>query len=144
MATRTRTNRALSYTALFAGLAWVTDVSVIIAINNSFGLLDSVLFLTGLCSFVAAAVLAVVVAARRRRGAARFGVAVASVAALAAATWIVSTVGDALAHSLIASTNHGHTEGAVLALGLAALIAGATLTLRTQRSAPVGFASAAP
>jgi uncharacterized membrane protein HdeD (DUF308 family) len=130
------TPRAIAIAALVGGAAWLIDVAVIIAINNSFDPLDSILFLGGLCSLALAGILTITLVARRRHGRSRAAAAAASTAVLAAIIWLTSLLGDALAHSLIPTTNRGHTEGAVLAAGILTLIAGITVL------APGSFESA--
>lgn len=131
------TPRTIAIAALAGGAAWLIDVAVIIAINNSFDPLDSILFLGGLCSLALASILTITLVARRRHGRSRAAAAAAaSTAVLAAIIWLTSLLGDALAHSLIPTTNRGHTEGAVLATGILTLIAGITLL------APGSFESA--
>jgi hypothetical protein len=119
--------RTPAIAAVVGGAAWVIDVVVIIAINNSFDPLDSILFLGGLCSLVVAGILATTLVARRRHGRSRVAAAAASIAALTVMIAVTSLAGAAIAHALIPVSNRGHNEGAVLAAGIVTLIAGIAL-----------------
>jgi hypothetical protein len=126
------TTRAPAIAALVGGAAWVIDVAVIIAINNSFDPLDSILFLGGLCSIVVAGILAVTLVARRRHGRSRIAAAAASSAVLAVVILVTSLAGEALAHAFIPASNRGHNEGAILAAGILTLVAGLALLSNTR------------
>jgi uncharacterized membrane protein HdeD (DUF308 family) len=129
------TPRTPAIAAVVGGAAWVIDVVVIIAINNSFDPLDSILFLGGLLSLIAAGILATTLVARRRHGRTRLAAAAASIAALTAMIAVISLAGAAIAHALIPTSNRGHNEGAVLAAGIVTLITGIVLlgNSRTRR-----------
>jgi hypothetical protein len=122
-----RLNRTAGVGLLAGGAALVVDVTVIIAINRSFGIADDALFLGGLILLVGGALLSVAVVASRWNGGRRVLAALAGLVAVAATIGLVTVLGDAVAQAVISTGNHGHTEGGVLANGIVWFALGALL-----------------
>jgi hypothetical protein len=118
---RTRTLAVIL--AATAGAAWIVDVAVITAIDNSFDPLDSILFIGGLACLIVTGGLVGTIASRRftgvRKALATGGTAVALVVGLV----LVSMIADAASHALYHGGNRGlHKECGIFAIGLGALV----------------------
>jgi hypothetical protein len=123
-----RTRTFAMFFALAAGAAWIVDVAVITAIDNSFDPLDSILFLGGLVCLVATGVLVGTLASRRFTGARRVLIAAGVALSLMAGLVLVSVVVDAASHELYHGSNRGlHNECGIFAIGLGALTIAALL-----------------
>jgi hypothetical protein len=114
--------------AATAGVAWIVDVAVITAINDSFDPLDSILFLGGLGCLLATAGLVGVLASRRFGGLRRVLVAVGVALGLVVGLMLISLAADATSHALYHGGNRGlHKECGVFGIGLVALLISALL-----------------
>jgi hypothetical protein len=131
---RLRSTAAIA--ALLGGALWLIDVAVIIAIDDSFDPLDTLLFVGGLLAIGVAAGLVAALAGARYDGARRVLAAVATFVGLVVVLTLVSAAGDALSHAVYSGGNRGlHGEIGILAIALAALAGGAWLAPRRARGA---------
>jgi hypothetical protein len=130
---RTRTSAVLL--AWIGGLAWVVDVGVIIAINDSFDPLDSILFVGGLVCLAGMAVLVGALATRGLVGFRRALVAAGIALAVVVVLGLLSTVFDAASHALYHGDNRGlHEECGILSIALGALVIGSLLRRPPRRA----------
>jgi hypothetical protein len=115
---------SLSRTTILAaglgGLLWTIKALVITANDGSFDPLESVFFIGGLLSLLAASVLLGVDVSRRLRGVRRACVAIAAAVAAVAATLMLEALGKNAVAALASGNNLGlEQEGGILACGLA-------------------------
>ena len=126
----------LSRPALLAaglgGLAWTVKALTITAMDDSFGLLESALFLSGFALILVAAVLVARDVAARRGILAKAGLALA----LVAATFLCVEQGQVLVRGIASGDNLGlEQEGGILLAGLLWLALAVVASL-PRRSAP--------
>jgi hypothetical protein len=119
-------DRTRTFAIIFAatgGAAWIVDVAVITAIDNSFDPLDSILFLGGLACLIATGVLVGMLASRRLTGTRRALLTSGTAVGLVIGLVLVSMLADAASHALYHGSNRGlHTECGIFAIGLGALV----------------------
>jgi hypothetical protein len=127
------------------GLLWTVKALVITANDGSFDPLESVFFIGGLLSLVAAAVLLGLDVTRRLHGVRRAGVAIAAAVAAIGASLLVEALGKSVVAALASGSNVGlEQEGGILCCGLAWLaLAGAALSQRTRTVGPASPAKIA-
>lgn len=108
--------------ALVAGLALTTDVVVITILNRSFGLLDNVLFFTGLaCAIVSLGLLPTVWSRGHRR---RALLVMGGTVLLAGGIVGSAALGEWVIASFYSGDNAIVTEGAILHIGIFWLLIG--------------------
>jgi hypothetical protein len=130
---RLRTSAVLL--AMIAGLAWIADVSVIVAINDSFDPLDSILFTGGLACLIAMATLVGTLTTRGLVGPRRALTAIAYAAGLVLALVLLSIVADAASHAIYHGRNRGlRNECGIFSIGLGALVVGSLLRRPLRRT----------
>jgi hypothetical protein len=102
------------------GLLWTVKALVITANDGSFDPLESVFFIGGLLSLLAAAVLLGLDVSRRLRGVRRAGAVIATAVAAIAASLIVEGLGKEAVAAVAPGSNLGlDEEGGILCCGLA-------------------------
>jgi hypothetical protein len=116
------------------GLLWTVKALVITANDGSFDPLESVFFIGGLLSLLAAAVLLALDVTRRHGGIRRAGAAVAAALAAVAVTLALEGLGKSAVAALASGGNVGlEEEGGILCCGLAWLALAAWSATGGQR-----------
>jgi hypothetical protein len=121
------------------GLLWTVKALVITANDGSFDPLESVFFIGGLLSLVAAAVLIGLDVTRRLAGIRRAGAVIGAAVAVVAASLVLEGLGKNAVAALASGSNLGlEQEGGILVCGLAwlALAAWAASHHRSAEVAP--------
>jgi hypothetical protein len=117
------TTRIASTVAGLGGLLWTVKALVITARDGHFDPLESVVFIGGLLSLLAASVLVAVLLTARRRGLARAAATAVASAGLVAGTLVITFAGQALVAAVTPGANTGlEEEGGILLAGLAWLV----------------------
>jgi hypothetical protein len=110
---------------LAGGLAWIVDVAIITAGDGSFGLPDSILFVSGLAALVAGTLLTAAAVTRGRTGARRAGAFAGGLVAIVVGLTLISMAADAISHAAYHGSNHGlHNECGVFATGVCGVVLG--------------------
>ena len=120
------------------GLLWTVKALVITANDGSFDPLESVFFIGGLLSLIAAAVLLAIDATRRLGGVRRAGAVIVAVPAAIAAMIVIEGLAKTAVAALASGSNLGlEQEGGILCCGLAwlALAAWAAIGRRSTTTA---------
>ena len=123
------------------GLLWTVKALTITANDGSFDPLESVFFIGGLLSLLAASMLLGVDVTRRLNGIRRAGAAVAAAVAAVAATLVLEGLGKSAVAALASGSNLGlEEEGGILCSGLAwlALAAWSAIGRRSAEAAAAG------